>query len=196
MPVLGLSEAEIIKKAQKSDPTAVGKLFDDHHEAIFRFFWARVRDHHLAEDLTGELFTRMVAELPRYQQRDLPFRAWLYRIARNLIIDNYRTDKNHMSLPLEQANHETSQTAAPDEMLEQTMKTERIQQALDIIDPSQREVVELRFLAGLSLKEAAATLNKTVAAVKALQHRGLYSLRLLLQESSHTPHQIPLNSQE
>jgi len=194
--VLALSEAEIIKKAQKNDPAAVGKLFDDHHEAIFRFFWARVRDHHLADDLTGELFTRMVAELPRYQQRNLPFRAWLYRIAHNLVIDNYRTDKSQLSLPLEQANLETSQTARPDEMLEQTMKTKRIQQALDIIDPGQREVVELRFLAGLSLKEVAEALNKTVAAVKALQHRGLYSLRLLLQESSHTPTQIPLNSQE
>lgn len=194
--MLALSEAEIIKKAQKNDPAAVGKLFDDHHEAIFRFFWARVRDHHLADDLTGELFTRMVAELPRYQQRNLPFRAWLYRIAHNLVIDNYRTDKSQLSLPLEQANLETSQTARPDEMLEQTMKTKRIQQALDIIDPGQREVVELRFLAGLSLKEVAEALNKTVAAVKALQHRGLYSLRLLLQESSHTPTQIPLNSQE
>ncbi|MBK9053512.1 MAG: sigma-70 family RNA polymerase sigma factor [Chloroflexi bacterium] len=194
--MLGLSEAEVVKKAQKSDPVAVGKLFDDHHEAIFRFFWARVRDHHQAEDLTGELFTRMVAELPRYQHRDLPFRAWLYRIAHNLVIDSYRTHKGRVSLPLEEASQETSQTDHPDDMLEQTMETERIQQALDVIDPGQREVVELRFLAGLSLKEAAAALNKTVSAVKALQHRGLQSLRLLLQENNPTASQIPLNSQE
>ena len=83
--MFGLTEASIVKKAQKGDSSAVGWLFDNHHEAIFRFIWLRVRDHALAEDLTGEVFMRMVAELPRYQNRDLPFRAWLYRIAHNLV---------------------------------------------------------------------------------------------------------------
>jgi RNA polymerase sigma-70 factor (ECF subfamily) len=183
--VFGLTEASIVKKAQKGDSSAVGWLFDNHHEAIFRFIWLRVRDHALAEDLTGEVFMRMVAELPRYQNRDLPFRAWLYRIAHNLVIDNYRTDKSHMSLPLEQVILHANPATHPDVMTDQALTIERVQQALDNLDPAQREVVELRFLAGLSLKDAAATLNKTVAAVKSLQHRGLSTLRILLTETPH-----------
>ncbi len=183
--MFGLTEASIVKKAQKGDSSAVGWLFDNHHEAIFRFIWLRVRDHALAEDLTGEVFMRMVAELPRYQNRDLPFRAWLYRIAHNLVIDNYRTDKSHMSLPLEQVILHANPATHPDVMTDQALTIERVQQALDNLDPAQREVVELRFLAGLSLKDAAATLNKTVAAVKSLQHRGLSTLRILLTETPH-----------
>lgn len=183
--MFGLTEASIVKKAQKGDSSAVGWLFDNHHEAIFRFIWLRVRDHTLAEDLTGEVFMRMVAELPRYQNRDLPFRAWLYRIAHNLVIDNYRTDKSHMSLPLEQVILHANPATHPDVMTDQALTIERVQQALDNLDPAQREVVELRFLAGLSLKDAAATLNKTVAAVKSLQHRGLSTLRILLTETPH-----------
>lgn len=183
--MFGLTEASIVKKAQKGDSSAVGWLFDNHHEAIFRFIWLRVRDHALAEDLTGEVFMRMVAELPRYQNRDLPFRAWLYRIAHNLVVDNYRTDKSHMSLPLEQVILHANPATHPDVMTDQALTIERVQQALDNLDPAQREVVELRFLAGLSLKDAAATLNKTVAAVKSLQHRGLSTLRILLTETPH-----------
>ncbi len=179
----GLAEINHIKKAQKGDPSAVGVLFDNHQEAIYRFIWVRVRDHHVAEDLTGEVFMRMVAELPRYENRSLPFRAWLYRIAYNLIVDSYRANRHYASVPFDQADEIIHPTEPLDEMTEQSLTTERVQQALDILDPAQREVVELRFLAGLSLKEAAATLNKTVSAVKALQHRGLHALRLLLREA-------------
>lgn len=195
----GLREADVIKKAQQGEPSAVGVLFDSHQEAIYRFVWIRVRDHHVAEDLTGEVFMRMVAELPRYENRSLPFRAWLYRIAYNLIVDTYRADKRYASVPLEQAGDVIHPTAHLDEMTEQRLTTERVQQALDVLDPAQREVVELRFLAGLSLKEAAATLNKTVSAVKALQHRGLHALRLLLRDPDSGQNQItlpPLSSPE
>ncbi len=179
--MFGLPETTIIKRAQKGDPAAAGLLFDNHQEAIFRFVWVRVRDHGLAEDLTGEVFMRMIRDLPRYQDRNLPFRAWLYRIAQNLIIDNYRQDKSRHTLPLEQANEAADPADHPDETVHKNLTIELVQQAMDSLDPDQREVVELRFLAGLSLKDAAAALNKTVAAVKALQHRGLSALRIQLQ---------------
>ena len=89
-----------------------------------------------------------------------------------------------MSVPLEQATSLHDNGAKPDSLVDQTLTMERVQVALDKIDASQREVVELRFLSGLSLREVAQVLDKTVAAVKTLQHRGLASLRVsLLQES-------------
>ena len=194
--MFGLTEASVIKKAQKGDSSAVGWLFDNHHEAIFRFICLRVQEYALAEDLTGEVFVRMVAELPRYQDRDLPFRAWLYRIAHNLVIDSYRTDKSHISLPLEQVVLSTNPATHPDEMTDQTLTIERVRQALEALDPAQREVVELRFLVGLSLKDAAAALNKTVAAVKSLQHRGLNTSRILLSENSYRSQSLPFTPSE
>lgn len=194
--MIDLHEINVIKKAQKGDASAVGMLFDNHQEAIYRFIWMRVRDDHVADDLTGEVFMRMVAELPRYEVRSLPFRAWLYRIAYHLVIDSFRAEKRYTSVSLEEAGPLVSPAERPDEMTDQRLATEKVQQALDILDPAQREVVELRFLAGLSLKEAAATLNKTVSAVKALQHRGLHALRLLLHEPDTPGSTSRLGSQE
>lgn len=114
-------DIELVQRAQNGDVEAVGELFDRHHEPIFRFAWSRVGDRQVAEDLTGEVFTRTVRSLPDYRLEGIPFRAWLYR------------------------------------------------------------VVVLRFLVGLSLEEVAAAVDKTTAAVKSLQHRGLKSLRLALR---------------
>jgi RNA polymerase sigma-70 factor (ECF subfamily) len=162
---------------------AVGELYDRHHEDIFRYVWSRVGDNGSAEDLTGEVFTRMVASLPDYRPRGVPFRAWLYRIARNLVVDHYRKEKGLDLVPLNHAEGLRGDGSDPDLMAERQLTLERVQRALARLDPSQREVVELRFLVGLSLREVALTLDKTVAAVKSLQHRGLTSLRAALRQA-------------
>lgn len=152
---------------------AAEELYREHHEHIFRFIWSRVHDAPLAEDLTGEVFTRMVANLPNCRDQSLPFRAWLYQVARNLIIDHLRKES------LAQGLKDVTQpdVISPEEKVETVLTLERVQRALGKIDPVQREVIELRFLAELSLDEVALVIDKSVAAVKALQHRGLASLR-------------------
>lgn len=164
--------------AQRESLPAAEELYLQHHEHIFRFIWSRVHDAPLAEDLTGEVFTRMVANLPNYQDRSLPFRAWLYQIARNLIIDHNRKENSAQSLK----DISQSDGASPEEKVEAVLTLERVGHALEKIDSAQREVVELRFLAELSLEEVATVMDKSVAAVKALQHRGLASLRTHLKD--------------
>lgn len=154
------------------------ELYREHHNHIYRFIWSRVHDAPLAEDLTGEVFARMVANLPNYHDRSFPFRAWLYQIARNLIIDHHRKESSTQSLK----DVTRSDIASPEEKAESALTLERVQQALEKIDASQREVVELRFLAELSLEEVAEVMEKSVGAVKALQHRGLASLRERLKD--------------
>lgn len=163
---------------QRENLPAAEELYVQHHEHIFRFIWSRVHDAPLAEDLTGEVFTRMVVSLPNYRDRSLPFRAWLYQIARNLIIDHYRKEGSAQSLK-DVAN---ANAVSPEENAEVALTLERVQRALEKVDPAQREVVELRFLAELSLEEVASVMDKSVAAVKALQHRGLASLRTHLKD--------------
>jgi RNA polymerase sigma-70 factor (ECF subfamily) len=172
---------ELIKRAQQGDSAAVGALYDRHHTPIFRFVWSRVNNQQAAEDLTGDVFTKMVTSLSSYTISDVPFRAWLYRIARNLVTDEYRKQAGKTAVSLQDVETMIGLDANPDTVAEQNLTLDRVQSALATIDPTQKEVVELRFLAGLSLQEVAETLDFSVAAVKSHQHRGLKALRVALQ---------------
>lgn len=172
---------ELVKRAQQGEPAAVGALYDRHHTPIFRFIWSRVGIQQLAEDLTGEVFTKMVTSLPDYTIGATPFRAWLYRIARNLVTDEFRKQKGNTAVPLQDVENMIGLDTAPDMIAEQNLTLSKVQEALASIDPTQKEVVELRFLAGLSLQEVAETLDYSIAAVKSHQHRGLKALRAALQ---------------
>lgn len=174
-------DSGLVRRAQDGDLTAVGALYDQHHQLIFRFIWSRVQDQAIAEDLTGELFTRMVIALPDYRANGVPFRAWLYRIARNLITDHHRKYGGRQAVDLAETAELSTEQDDLMQMVEAKLTAEKVRHALERIDPAQREVVELRFLVGLSLQEAAETLDKTVASVKSLQHRGLKALRGSLQ---------------
>lgn len=172
-------DAELIIRAQRGEANAIGRLYDRHRESIFRYLWVRLDDRQLAEDLTGDVFTRMLDALPRYQMKGLPFRAWLYRIAHNLLVDHVRKMNHHSTVALDAAE-EVGSDDEPGQTIEQLQLTERLQTALLNLEPTQSEVIALRFLAGLSLRETALALGKTEAAVKALQYRGLSSLRRTL----------------
>ena len=167
-------------RAQSERPLAVEELYMEHHEHIFRFIWSRVHDAEQAEDLTGEVFIRMVSSLSTYKDISLPFRAWLYRIARNLIIDHHRKESS-VTVLADLVDPSTTQPSV-EERAENTLTLGQVQRALQKIDPEQREVVELRFLGELSLEEVSLVMNKSIPAVKALQHRGLASLRAHLKE--------------
>lgn len=169
-----------VTRAQRGDGRAVEQLYDFHHPAILRYLWARLGDQALAEDLTGEVFLRMVAALPGYRPQTAPFRAWLYRIARNLLVDHVRQAGRRPAVPLEAAAAQPDAGADIAALVEHRLTQAQLHQALGRLDDAQREVVTLRFLAGLSLNETAAALEKTEAAVKALQHRGLAALRQAL----------------
>jgi RNA polymerase sigma-70 factor (ECF subfamily) len=176
------NDPDTVTLAQRGDVQAVGRLYDQHHEALFRYIWVRVGENQLAEDMTGDVFMRMLDALPRFRPTDVPFRAWLYRIARNMIVDHFRKVKSHSVEPLQESHAEIDSEDNPALTVEQKLSSERLHQALESIDEVQREVVSLRFFAGLSLEETATALEKTEAAVKALQHRGLAALRQALSE--------------
>ena len=180
------SDANLVRRAQGGDTDAVGKLYDRHYMQIFRYLWSRVGDQQLAEDLSGEVFERMVTGLPGYRSKGIPFKAWLYRIAHNLIIDHVRKTSRYSQVPLDQADYLLEQgrtpMTMPEKHLEEQLNAERVQNALQSLDPLQQNVVILRFLIGFSLKEVAAALGKSVPAIKSLQRRGLVALRAALKE--------------
>ena len=175
-----LIDTALIKQAQAGNTDAIAQLYDRYHQRIFRYVWIHVHSLHLAEDLTGEVFTRMMSKLVTYRPTGVPFQAWLYRIAHNLIVDHYRKENRMTLVQLDRANHIRDEEDNPVAQVEQQLSVERVKLVLEELDPAQRDVVVLRFLMGLSLKEAAHTLGKTVASVKSLQHRGLKTLRAVL----------------
>jgi RNA polymerase sigma-70 factor (ECF subfamily) len=124
---------------------------------------------------------RVVINLPKYRRRGVPFRAWLYRIAHNLVVDYQRKEGGRDVVSLEQAEGLRAEGRNPESAAEHLLATQQVREALNRLDPTQRDVVTLRFLNGLSLQEAALALDKSVPAVKALQYRGLVSLRALLK---------------
>ncbi len=176
-------QTDLVTRAQGGDAEAIGQLYDQHHEALFRYVWARVGERPLAEDLTGEVFMRMLNALPRYRAAAAPFRAWLYQIASNLLVDHYRKMSRQSLAPLHEAERNSAGLNDVTALVEQQLTLERVHQALARLDETQREVVTLRFLSGLSLQEVASALGKTENAVKALQHRGLMALREMLMEA-------------
>jgi RNA polymerase sigma-70 factor (ECF subfamily) len=171
----------LVARAQEGDMDAIGALYDQHHENIFRYVWLRVGNRHVAEDLTGGVFMRMLAALPNYPSLGLPFRAWLYRIAHNLLVDHYRRENHRVWLPLD-AIKEHADDRDPTGAIEQKLLVERLGQVLSQLDQDQHEVVVLRFVVGLSLRETAEAMGKSEAAIKSLQHRSLATLRLALSQ--------------
>lgn len=174
-------EADLIQRAQNGESKAVGELYVQHHEQIFRYIWSKVGDANLAEDLTGEVFMRMVSRISTYRPAGVPFQAWLYRIARNLIIDYIRKTSSSTVIPFDNMAQMQESGASPPSLVESKITVEKLQFALGKIEHEQAEVIRLRFLVGLQVNEVAERLQKTPAAVKALQHRGLAALRFAMR---------------
>lgn len=174
-------DRELVIRAQQGDSDPLGELYNRYHESIYRFILARTASSALAEDLTGEVFLRMLSSLASYQAaQDIPFRAWLYRIARNLLVDHYRKEGRHALESLTETLSSRDSECNPAFAVEHKLTLEEVQKALASLDEMQHEVIVLRFLVGLSLKDVAYALDKSIAAVKAHQHRGLLNLQTAL----------------
>ncbi len=169
----------LIARAKSGDSAAIGVIFDTYQADVFRYLFYRVGERQTAEDLTAEVFIKMINALPRFRlQENRPFRAWLITIARNIAIDHHRRGKKKDHLALDEnlpARDEKTET-----MVERTLTGQRLEKALLTLTADQREVIILRILAEIPIVQVAQILNKSETAVKALQRRGLQALRKTL----------------
>ena len=169
---------DVIARAQNGSPTDVGELYTRHYASIYRFLYYRTGDALTAEDLTSEVFLKMVRALPSYKAGSVPFQAWLYQIARNMAIDHYRRDRHYELVELD----ENLDSSGPDmdQMIDVNLTSEDLINGLKNIEETQRDVLLLRFVEGLAISETAVILHKSIDAVKGLQRRGLQALKILL----------------
>jgi len=171
---------ELIARAQRGDVEVIGELYSNYHLDIFRYLFYRVGEKETAEDLTSEVFIRMIRALGGYRQQRVPFDAWLFQIARNLAIDYLRklNVRKHLSLEEEMV----SETEDIDGTVERRLTSDRLVKALERLNEDQRDVIVMRFVNGMRIEQVAQALNKSVDSIKGLQRRGLLAMREILTD--------------
>ncbi len=171
--------AELVRRAQDGDADAFAALYEEYAPQVQRFLARRLHGSaDVAEDLTADIFVKVLHKLDRYDDRGQPFAAWLFRLARNHFVDYLR------SLPRQSVGSidEAAELRAPraEASIVQMLDRHTIEGALARLTPIQREAVSLRFLDGKRVTEVAAIMGRTEDSVKKLQARGLEALRRLL----------------
>lgn len=173
-------ENKIIKDAIRGEASAFGLLYEHYQPKIFRFIYLKVSHREEAEDLTHQVFLKAWVNLKTYSSRGFPFGSFLYRIARNLVIDHYRTRKEFQSLESVTEDvvfaSSTSLTA-----LETKMALENVHAVLSKLKPEYQEIIIMRYLEDMTNSEIARALDKSEGAVKLLHHRAIKTLRSILE---------------
>ena len=172
---------ELARAAREGDAEAFGRLYDELVAPIYRYVAVRVRRREDAEDITHQIFERIVVALPRYRDNGRPFSAWAFRIARNAVIDHVR--RARPVEPLDTASEPRDEVG-----LEQiSLRGEEIRelrQAIRELTPDQQEALALRYAAGLSAEEAAQAMGRRAGTVRGLTFRAIESLRRKLREEA------------
>jgi RNA polymerase sigma-70 factor (ECF subfamily) len=169
---------ELIKKAQKGDIKAYGDLYESHAPVVFRYLFAHLGNRMDAEDLTGEVFLKAWRSLPRYIERGVPFMAFLFRIARNVLVDHYRQNNRQESIDPDQLDRfKAADIYEPAELIGSQQEHQNIRIVLGRLRPDYQSVLILRFISELSPKETARVMNRSVGAIRVLQYRALAALR-------------------
>ena len=171
----------LIIRAKQGDSDAVGALYERFRLGIFRYLYYRSGDPQAADDLTSEVFLRMIRALAAFRLQDSAFQAWLYQIARNVLYDHYRQARSRNHVQLEETLMEGIETtrARP---VERALNSVTLQKALDRLPVEQRDVILMRFVSGMAIGEVAQALDRSEDAVKGLQRRALASLRDVLTD--------------
>ena len=170
------SERQLLEAARRLDEQALSDIYDAYYLPLYRYIYIHSGHRETAEDLTQQTFMRLLSALQAGEGPQTYLKAWLFRAATNLLIDDVRAAKFRNHVPLEDDLAVMSSELHIDTALEMA----EIRAAFTHLLAVQRTVITMRFLGEMSFDEIAHALNLTVGAVKAHQHRGLVSLRAIL----------------
>ncbi len=175
----------LISRARHLDPDALAQIHDLYYKEIYAYTRFRLDDEMLVEDITAEVFLRLIDALKRKRGPHTNLRGWLYGTASNLVVDHFRRIYRRKEMDIDDHVYEIhSDTHLPEEELEKRKIQNDVRQALKKLTSEQQHVIALRFSSGYSLEQTAQLLEKNVNAVKALQFRALASLRRNLIEEN------------
>jgi RNA polymerase sigma-70 factor, ECF subfamily len=168
-----------VTRAKAGDPEGIHYLYVRYADDVLRYVAGFLRDHHEAEDITQNVFAKLMTAIVKYEEREVPFDAWIMRVARNAALDHLRARR---AIPTEEVR--LADTGRAETALD---RGRALRQALEDLPEDQREVLVLRHIAGLTPIEIASTLEKSESSVHGLHHRGRRTLRANLVELDAAP---------
>ena len=175
-----LSEPELLAKAMDFDASAITELYDRYESKVYSYIYRRTGEPALAEDLTAQVFLKMLEAIRAGNAWHSSFSGWLFRIAHNIVIDYYRRRDRHSQVSIDDAPPLPEPGQNPVSSTQRKLDAEELRSAIYRLTEEQAQVVSLRFLEGYSINEVAEMMDKTEGAIKALQYRAVATLRQML----------------
>jgi RNA polymerase sigma-70 factor, ECF subfamily len=171
-------ELSLVQRAQKQDAEAFALLYEAYFDRIYRYIAIKIRNQTEAEDMTQQVFMKVLQSISSYKCQGVPFSSWLYRIAHNQTIDYFRKHSK-VIVPIEDIPLADT-CEDPQKMIEQKIDAEDLMKATKKLTQAQQEVLSLRFTGDLSINECSKIMGKSEGAIKALQHSAVIALRKAL----------------
>lgn len=177
----GTSERELVEAARRLSDEAWAEIYRRHAQQVYAYIYYRLGDQHTAEDLAADVFVKALAGINGYVWRGTPLLAWLYRIAHNVTADHRKASAKRA---LRQSDEPAEELPEREDRLGALDARRDMLSAIRALTEEQQQVIILRFYQGMSNAEVAKVMSKPEGAVKALQSRGLRSLRRVLERQS------------
>ncbi len=187
-PLFERDENSLVQLA-KTDPAAFGELYNRYVARIYNYVFYRTGNHHDAEDVTARVFQRALQHIPAYTDRGIPFSAWLYRIAHNLVVNWHRDKGRRQVVSFDDVGLGVLKTEAPERATEHREEQEMLLAAISNLPDDRQQLLILKFVERLSNAEIGQIMRRSEGAVKSLYHRTLLALRdeIEKQHNSHVP---------
>ena len=177
-----IDEVTLINLA-RTDPDAFGVLYERYVDRIYNYVFFRVGTSTDAEDLTSKVFFRALTNIGSYKHMGLPFSAWIYRIAHNLVANYHRDRMRGREISIENLSlPDMGRHAAPEQKMAQLQEHEFLLRVINDLSPQKRELVLLKFVQNLSNEEISYIFGKSEGAIKSLYHRTLLEMRDRVKE--------------
>ncbi len=187
-----LSDSELVDLAA-NDKDAFGELYERYLTKIYNYVYYRTGNSQDAEDLTAKVFFRAMSHIQHYEDKGVPFQAWLYRIAHNLVANFHRDQGRRKIIPLDDYIAQSLKSDAPDKQAEANEEQELLLAAVRRLPAERQELILLKFIEQKSNAEIGDMMSRTEGAIKSLYHRTLLALR---DELAQTPHTTALPSKK
>jgi RNA polymerase sigma-70 factor (ECF subfamily) len=171
------NEEAILSLASQGDRNAFGRLYERYLDRIFNYVYYRTGNLHDAEDLTARVFQRAMNHIHNYTDRGVPFSAWLYRIAHNLVANWHRDRSRKQEIPLDDLPILPTKGDLPERNLVRSQEQDALLRLIRRLPPERQTLLILKFVEDLSNAEIGAIMGRSEGAVKSLYHRTLLALR-------------------
>ena len=172
-----LSDSAALAHAAQGDKEAFGVLYERYVDRIYTYVYYRTGNSFDAEDLTARVFLRALRHIPKYQDRGLPFSAWLYRIAHNLVANWHRDNSRRNYIPLRDGVFDYSQTELPENEVLRIEEREKLMEVIRCLPQDRQQLLIHKFLDHYSNAEIGQIMDRSEGAIKSLYHRTLLALR-------------------